>query len=143
MIETLNALFVSICFVYAAITDHRTMRVPNALWLFMLPFALVSLYLRGISFVEGCGVVITYCMTYAFWFYGWWGAADTKGIMIFSLFYPDVVEVPVAFWTMLFAALLLIVWKLAYKEKLNVARPFFSVLCVSVIATILFILLLK
>ena len=143
MIEIVNAVFVSVCFGYAAITDYKTKRVPNALWLLMLPFALVSLYLRGLSFTEGAGLIMVYCVVYGFWFYGWWGAADTKGIMLFSLFYPDVVKVPVAFWVMLFAAVLLIMWKLMYKEKLDVARPFFPVLCISAILNILFLLFFK
>ena len=143
MIEIINALFVSVCFGYAAIADYKTQRVPNTLWLLMLPFAFVSLYLRGLSFTEGAGLIITYCIVYIFWFYGWWGAADTKGIMLFSLFYPDVVRVPVAFWVMLFAAVLLIMWKLMYKEKLDVARPFFPVLCISVVLWVLFLLFFK
>jgi len=143
MIEILNAAFVSICFGYAAITDYKTQRVSNRLWLLMLPFALVSLYLRGPSLSEWIGLVITYCIVYVFWFYGWWGAADTKGIMLFSLFYPDVVSVPVALWVMLFAATLLIVWKAIHREKLEVARPFFPVLCISIVINILFLLFLK
>jgi len=144
MIEILNAVFVSICFSYAAITDYKTKRVHNKLWLVMLPFALVSLCLRTPFLIEeGMGIIIIYCTVYAFWFYGWWGAADTKGIMVFSLFYPDVIRVPVAFWVMLFAALLLIVWKFAYKEKLGVARPFFPALCISIVASILFLLFFK
>jgi len=144
MIEILNAAFVSICFGYAAITDYKTKRVPNKLWMLMLPFALVSLYLRTPFLIEeGMGIIIIYCTVYVFWFYGWWGAADTKGIMSFSLFYPDVVKVPVAFLVMLFAALLLIMWKLLYKEKLGVARPFFPVLCISVVLCVLSLLFFK
>lgn len=139
MIEIVNAVFVSICFAYAGITDYRTTRVPNTLWLLMLPFALVSLYLRAPSLLEWSGIIITYCVVYGFWFYGWWGAADTKGIMIFVLFFPDVVTVPVALWVMLFAAILLIVWKVVTREKLDVARPFFPALCISLISIIFLI----
>lgn len=143
MIEIINAAFVSICFGYAAITDYKTKRVPNKLWLLMLPFALVSLYLRGPSLSEWMGLIITFCIVYGFWFNGWWGAADTKGIMVFSLFYPDVISVPVTLWIMLFAALLLIVWKVIKREKLDVARPFFPVLCISIVLSVLFLLFFK
>ena len=139
MIELLNATFVSTCFVYAAIIDYKTKRVPNILWLLMLPFALVSLWLRVPSLLEWCSIIITYCIVYGFWFYEWWGAADTKGIMVFVLFYPNVITVPVALWVMLFAAILLIVWKVVTREKLDVARPFFPALCTSIILIILFI----
>lgn len=142
MIELLNAIFVSVCFVYAALSDRKTKRVPNKLWLFMLPFALVSLYLRVPSLFEWLGIITTFCVVYGFWFYGWWGAADTKGVMIFTMFYPDVIHVPVALWTMLFACVILIIQKLVRKEKLNVARPFFPVLCVSIILMILLFFLI-
>lgn len=137
MIEILNAAFVSICFAYAALSDSKTKRVPNKLWLLMLPFALVSLYFRAPPLSEGMGLIITYCIVYVFWFYGWWGAADTKGIMIFALFYPDIVYVPISLWVMLLACLFLIVQKLVRKEKLDIARPFFPALCISSILMII------
>jgi len=80
-------------------------------------------------------------MGYTFWFFRWWGAADAKGIMIFSLFFPTVIIVPTVIWVLLGACMLLITQKIAKREEMKTPAPFFPTLCMSAILTTLLVIL--
>jgi prepilin peptidase CpaA len=77
----------------AAITDLRTLRIPNALTLPSIAAGLVMLSLRcalGYSILWATVIcVVSYALVYALWRGGLWGGGDAKLVLaIFILISP-------------------------------------------------------
>jgi Flp pilus assembly protein protease CpaA len=92
MLEMYKSIMVLCILTYAAIVDYKTQKVPNKLWLFMLPFALVFfslelLYQRYFILLV-VGVGITIATLYFFYFANFIAASDLKGLMLLALFFP-------------------------------------------------------
>ena len=91
-------IFVLLCLIIASYTDIKAREVSNSLWLFMLPFALLTFYyeLMYTSFLALlCFVLPTLVVLIAYKFTKF-GGADAKAVIILSLFYPYWLMIPIS-----------------------------------------------
>lgn len=104
-------LAVAPAFAWAAWHDVRTRRVTNRLWPPLVAVAVVALVLEGWDaldaggvlwreFVLATGLSIGFLvpLAYGFWYFGGFGGADAKAIMVLALLFPTVPTYEVAGW---------------------------------------------
>ena len=111
----IKIVFVLACFGYASYTDIKTRRVPNRLWLAMLPPGLVFIYLEQLNYIWVFGVFLL-CSIFGYTYFqlGWWGGADMKAIAILALYFPYVLHpFPLVIWILLISSIIsaLVDWK--------------------------------
>ena len=128
MIELLKFLFIIICLIYASYTDLKQRKVPNYLWLFMFPFAIISFIytlfqFNSITILLACSISIAFALVC--WYANGFGGADAKAIIILSLFYPYFyLNVPYVMWVVLIAGILSLIYSLLNKLKLRSEQVF-------------------
>lgn len=93
MIEMYKAFLAIGILVCAAISDHRTMTVPNKLWKIMLPFSITFFVLELIVHKEYIpklvgNVILVIVFLALLYVIGWVGAADLKGLALLAFFFP-------------------------------------------------------
>jgi Flp pilus assembly protein protease CpaA len=95
MIEMYKSIAVILLFSYASIMDYRYMEVPNGLWEVMFPFGVlffaVEMWVAPSPLdwiILPCIVGATVIVASLANFIGYLGAADAKGLMVLSLYFP-------------------------------------------------------
>ena len=133
--------FVLVCFSYASISDIRTLRVSNRLWVLMIPLGIVFLLAEILVF----GLVLNYilniavfvCLSVLVFHLNLMGGADAKGIITLSVFFPyDFFGVPFVMVLILLAGVLLMIWyglkpqKVPFMPAMTAALPLTSLIFV-------------
>lgn len=119
MISTLKVATVLTFFIIASAYDLKYRRVPNTLWLVMLPIAIIYIYIdiillkRNILVAALLAISISFVAVYVLYALarGMFGGADAKAVMVLALFYPSFAwGMPVAYLVLIFAAILALVY---------------------------------
>ena len=148
----LKLTFVFFCLLGAALSDWATLRVSDRLWKVMLPVGVVFFIIETTSFSDLITrlAIFNFCalVSYIFFWRGWWGGADTKGIMILALYFPYVwmLSLPVVYWIIVVSQVIL-TW--VYRKDLPKyffggtisERPYFPSLLLGTILVVTFIYL--
>ena len=89
-------IFVLLCLIIASYTDIKTRKVSNKLWLFMLPFSLLffSFELVQAQLTVLLSFILPSLVVLVAYKFTKFGGADTKAIIILSLFYPYCFIIP-------------------------------------------------
>lgn len=127
-----------VCFIYAAYKDCCSQHVSNKLWLFMLPFGVLSLIMYMPTYIEYLGILLVWIVAYMFWKYHLYGGADAKSVCVLALFLPHIYVMPLALWILLGACVLQLIHSIIKKE-FRMAKPFMIALAVNVVIVCLFI----
>ena len=135
----IKIVFVLACFGYASYTDIKTRRVPNRLWLAMLPPGLVFVYLEQLNYIWVLGVFLLCCIFgYTYFQLGWWGGADMKAIAILALYFPYMLHpFPLVIWILLISSIIsaLVDWKAIIRLNLKSKSPYMPSLTASILIT--------
>lgn len=98
-------------FMLAAYQDLRTRRVSNRLWPPLVAVAVVALLLeawmayedggavwREFILVTGLSIGLLIPLAYGFWYFGGFGGADAKAIMVLAVLFPTIPHYEFANW---------------------------------------------
>lgn len=110
----------------AGVSDLRTRRVPNALWIALFAYLLWS----GVTTEGVLGAILLGTASFVAWWGGDMGGADVKGLALLPLAFPELW--PVALLLGLTAA---IAWfELAERDELPLFVPLFLGIVVTIAA---------
>lgn len=86
---------------WAALRDHRTRRIPNRIWSPLVLLALLALGLdivrvfdapvyvsRSFAIRSAISIGFLLPVSYAFWWFGGFGGADAKAVMVLAVLFP-------------------------------------------------------